>query len=94
MSSCEWFVEPLKTQSTWYEVIIFSVEAVFYLCGGVNHKNQVYWARNNSRAVLDIHPRFNLKVLVWFGMHGTTLIRPYYSGTERFNLIADIISFV
>lgn len=75
---CEWYTATLGLQPTLTEDIIWSDEAVFYLHGGVNSKNEVYWSQGNPRVVKETHHSFNPKVLVWFGMHNTTLLGPYF----------------
>lgn len=73
-----WFSEQLRVQPTLPTDIMYTDEAVFYLHGAVNTKNRVYWANENPRVTLDVHHSYNPKVLVWCGMHGNTIIGPYF----------------
>lgn len=72
-------------------VNIFPDEAVLHL-GWVNLADEVCWARNSPRVVLDRYRCFNPKVIVRFGMHGAILFEPYFSGTVTGSTYLQMLS--
>lgn len=75
---CEWFKSTILQQPTLVEDIIFTDEAIFYLHGNSNSKNEVYWSQENPHVIKETHHSYNPKVLVWFGMHGFNVLGPYF----------------
>ena len=90
---CEWFRSRLEENPSMSSDIIYSDEAAFYIHGGVNKQNMVYWSKENPKVVMESHHSYNPKVLVWMGFHGTTLLGPYFfEGTVNGERYLDLLS--
>ncbi|KAF6779840.1 hypothetical protein AHF37_00695 [Paragonimus kellicotti] len=75
---CKWFQKRLTETPTLPDDILFSDEAVFHLHGVVNHHNLMQHSSRKTQVAVDDRYQYNLKILVWCGIHNQTLVGPYF----------------
>jgi Helix-turn-helix domain (DUF4817) len=73
----EWAQEQLKMDPLFYQKILFSDEAHFWLNGFVNKQNCRIWSESNPHVIKEslLHPQ---KLTVWCGLFAGGIIGPYF----------------
>lgn len=73
----KWAQEKLKMDPLFYQKILFSDEAHFWLDGYVNKQNSRIWSESNPREIKEssLHPQ---KLTVWCGLFAGRIIGPYF----------------
>lgn len=77
-----WAEDQLENDPDFFQKIIFSDEAHFWLNGFVNKQNMRYWAESNPHVIHEapLHPE---KITVWCGLHAGGVIGPYFFVDEN-----------
>lgn len=77
----DWALDKLKDDPHFYQKIIFSDEAHFWLNGYVNKQNCRFWSSEQPEEILEtpLHPQ---KITVWCGLHANGIIGPYFFKDE------------
>ncbi|TGZ52304.1 hypothetical protein CRM22_010658 [Opisthorchis felineus] len=92
---CQWYLGKLPETPTMANDILFADEAVFNLHGVVNHHHIVQYSSVRSQVSVDDHHQYNLKLLVWCGLHNRTLVGPYFfDGSFNAQRLVDCFSTV
>lgn len=75
---CETIMQKVDAVPDFTSKIVFSDEATFMLNGTVNRHNCRYWSDTNPRWMREHRTQRPLKVNVWAGIIGTTVIGPFF----------------
>lgn len=73
----KWALEKLENATDFYQKVVFSDEAHFWLNGFVNKQNCRIWSSSNPE-VMQKMPLYPQKITVWCGFHAGGVIGPYF----------------
>lgn len=75
---CEIMLERFNREPNFYNCIIFSDEATFYLNGTVNRQNCRYWSNQNPHWMMESQTQRPQKLNVWAAIINNQIIGPYF----------------
>ncbi|KAF7247976.1 hypothetical protein EG68_09754 [Paragonimus skrjabini miyazakii] len=81
---CRWFQAKLAESPMFPDDVLFTDEAVFHLHGVVNHHNLMQHSSRKTQVAVDDRYQYNLKVLVWCGIHNQAIVGPYFFNDATF----------
>jgi hypothetical protein len=61
---CDWFLRSVHDREVDPQLVFYSVEAWFSLCGEVNSQNNQYWCAENPRFINEL-PLHDERIGVW-----------------------------
>jgi hypothetical protein len=76
-SSCHLFISHIEENDNYLDLVLFSDESTFQVCGKVNRHNCRIWDSENPHQVIE-YERDTPKLNVWLGLHKHGVIGPFF----------------
>jgi hypothetical protein len=78
---CDWFLRSVHDGEADRQLVFFSDEAWFSLCGEVNSQNNWYWSAENPRFIHEF-PLHHKRIGVWYAISARSIFGPiFYNDT-------------
>jgi hypothetical protein len=72
-----WVIYRVEENDNYLDLVLFSDESTFHICGKVNRHNCCIWGSENPHQVIG-YERVTPKRIVWLGQHKHGVISPFF----------------